>query len=196
MRALACPASLKGVLAAPAAAAALAEGMRAGGADGGELPVADGGEGTAEVLRLALGGEWREAEVHDAFGRPRAARWLLLPDGTAVVEAAAAVPLDPERLDPLAASSRGFGELDRRGARATGRRRSCSASAAPRRWTRGAGLLEVVGELPVPARVACDVTATLLDGAARSSARRRAPARRRSPSSSGASPRSKELVSF
>ena len=27
----------------------------------------------------------------------------------------------------------------------------------------GAGLLEVVGELPVPARVACDVTATLLE---------------------------------
>ena len=111
MRALACPASLKGVLSASEAAVALAEGLRAGGAEAVELPVADGGEGTAEVLRRALGGEWREADVHDAFGRTRSARWLVLPDGTAVVEAAAAVPLDPSRLDPLAASSRGFGEL-------------------------------------------------------------------------------------
>ena len=47
----------------------------------------------------------------DAFGRVRRARWLELPDGTAVVEAAEAIPLDPSRLDPLAASSRGLGEL-------------------------------------------------------------------------------------
>ncbi len=162
MRALACPASLKGVLAAPAAAAALAEGMRAGGAEAVELPVADGGEGTAEILRLALGGEWREADVQDAFGRPRAASWLLLPDGTAVVEAAAAVPLDPERREPLTASSRGYGELiaaalaDRPAALLL-----CAGGTAT--MDAGAGLLEVLVDLPVPARVACDVTATLLD---------------------------------
>lgn len=46
VRALACPASLKGVLSARAAAAALARGL--GGCD--ELPLADGGEGTADVL--------------------------------------------------------------------------------------------------------------------------------------------------
>ena len=46
MRALACPASLKGVLSARDAAAALARGL--GGCD--ELPLADGGEGTAAVL--------------------------------------------------------------------------------------------------------------------------------------------------
>ncbi len=67
--------------------------------------------------------------MHDAFGAPRRGRWLSLPDGTAVVEAAAAVPLDPARLDPLAASSRGFGELV---AAALGRRREGS-SARPRR---------------------------------------------------------------
>ncbi len=112
VRALACPASLKGVLTAAAAAAALAEGLRAAGADAVELPVADGGEGTAEALWLARGGEWREADVHDAFGAAASgALARLLPDGTAVVESAAAVPLDASRLDPLAASSRGFGEL-------------------------------------------------------------------------------------
>ena len=162
MRALACPASLKGVLAAPAAAAALAEGMRAGGAEAVELPVADGGEGTAEVLRLALGGEWREADVHDAFGRPRSARWLLLPDGTAVVESAAAVPLDPERLDPLAASSRGYGELVA-AALAEGPAALLLCLGGTATMDAGAGLLEVIGELPVPARVACDVTATLME---------------------------------
>ena len=111
MRALACPASLKGVLTAAEAAAALAEGLRTGDADAVELPIADGGEGTADALWLARGGDWREADVHDAFGAPRRARWLALPDGTAVVEAAAAVPLDAGRLEPLTASSRGFGEL-------------------------------------------------------------------------------------
>jgi glycerate kinase len=162
VRALACPASLKGVLTAPEAAAALAAGLRAGGAEATELPVADGGEGTAEALRLALGGEWRAADVHDAFGRPRRARWLLLPDGTAVVEAAEAVPLDPARLDALAATSRGFGELvaaalaERPAALLLGLGGTATMDA-------GAGLLEIVGELGVPARVACDVTATLLE---------------------------------
>jgi glycerate kinase len=136
--------------------------MRAGGAEAVELPVADGGEGTAEALRLALGGEWRRADVHDAFGRPRSAPWLVLPDGTAVVEAAAAVPLDPGRLDALAASSRGFGELV---AAALAERPSalllCVGGTAT--MDAGAGLLEVLDELPVPARVACDVTATLLE---------------------------------
>ena len=57
-RALACPASLKGVLSARDAAAALAEGLRSW-AEVDELPVADGGEGTLDVLHSALGGEWR-----------------------------------------------------------------------------------------------------------------------------------------
>src|SRR3954468_20225844 len=84
-RALASPASLKGVLSAGAAAAALAEGLRSW-AEVDELPVADGGEGTLDVLHAALGGEWRDAVVPDAFGRARVARWLELPDGVSAVE--------------------------------------------------------------------------------------------------------------
>ena len=106
VRALACPANLKGHGCRGGRCAG--EGLRSGGTDAVELPVADGGEGTAQVLWLARGGEWREAGVHDAFGAPRRARWLVLPEETAVVEAAAAVPLDPTRLEPLAASSRGW----------------------------------------------------------------------------------------
>ena len=54
MRALASPASLKGVLSARAAAAALATGVREAGGEGVEFPIADGGEGTAEVLGAAM----------------------------------------------------------------------------------------------------------------------------------------------
>ncbi len=67
MRALLCPASLKGVLSARAAAAALARGVRESGGEAVELPVADGGEGTAEALergarrRVARGGGLRSA---------------------------------------------------------------------------------------------------------------------------------------
>jgi len=162
VRALACPASLKGVLSAPAAAAALVAGLREGGADAEELPVADGGEGTAEALWLALGGEWLESDVHDAFGRPRRARWLRLRDGTAVVEAAAAIPLDPLRLDPLEASSRGFGELV---VAVLGHEPAALLLALGGTATMdaGTGFLELVQELPVPARVACDVTATFAE---------------------------------
>ena len=162
MRALACPASLKGVLTAAAAAAALAEGLRAAGADAVELPVADGGEGTGEALWLARGGEWREADVHDAFDATRRARWLVLPEGTAVVESAAAVPLDPSRLDPLRASSRGFGELVR-AALADGAKALVLGLGGTATMDAGAGFVEVVAALPVPAVAACDVTATLLD---------------------------------
>jgi glycerate 2-kinase len=160
VRALACPASLKGVLTAAAAAAALAEGLRAAGAEAVELPVADGGEGTAESLWLARGGEWREADVHDAFGAARRARWLALPDGTAVVESAAAIPLDPAHLDPLAASSRGFGELVA-AALADGAQSLVLGLGGTATMDAGKGFLEVVPGLPVPVLAACDVTATL-----------------------------------
>ena len=162
MRALACPASLKGVLRSPAAAAALAEGLRRGGVDARELPVADGGDGTAEVLHLAGGGAWHGVVVPDAFGRPREARWLELPDGTAVVESAEAIPLDPSRLDAARASSRGLGEL-------------IGAVGSPPRLLvglggtanvdGGAGLREVLQELPAPTCVACDSLVPLLDAA-------------------------------
>ena len=162
MRVLACPASLKGVLAATEAAAALAEGLRSGGAEAVELPVADGGEGTAAVLERVLGGAWATARVADAFGAEHEARWLLLPDGTAVVEAAAAVPLDPRRLDALAASSRGFGQLVA-AALAERPRALALTLGGTATMDGGAGLLEELPALSVPARVLCDVRTTLWD---------------------------------
>ena len=69
-----------------------------------ELPVADGGESTAEVLHRELGGTWRRTTVADPFGRRVSAAWLVLPDGRAVVEASAAIGLPllaRDELDPL-----------------------------------------------------------------------------------------------
>jgi len=111
--ALASPASLKGVLDSASAARHIAAGLRRS-VHTEELPVADGGEGTAAVLHAALGGEWRAARVADPFGLPVTARWLALPDGTAVVDSAEAVGLPLVGLnerDPLRASTRGLGEL-------------------------------------------------------------------------------------
>jgi len=159
--ALACPASLKGVLSARAAAAALAEGLRSW-ADVDELPVADGGEGTLDVLEAALGGRRHGVNVHDAFGRPLRATWLELPSGAAVVEAAEAIPLDPERLDPFAASSRGLGELI---AAAGSPRELLVCLGGTANVDGGAGLLGVLDQLPGPTRVACDVDVPLVDAA-------------------------------
>ena len=164
MRALACPASLKGVLGAAAAAAALAEGFRAGGAEAGECPVADGGEGTMDVLHAALGGSWRQADVSDPLGRPVRARWLSLPDGTAVVESAEALGLHllaPDELDPLVASSRGLGEL----ILAVEASALIVALGGTATVDGGAGLRAVLHRLDVPTRVLCDVRTRLGDAA-------------------------------
>jgi glycerate 2-kinase len=162
VRVLAAPASLKGSLGALDAAAALAAGVRGVGGEATELPVADGGDGTLAVLHAALGGAWNEAEVVDAFGRPRMAPWLALPDGTAAVEAAQAIPLDPARLDPLAASSEGLGRL----IQAVGSPRALLVGlGGTANVDGGRGLRAVLGGLPAPTRVLCDVDVALLDAA-------------------------------
>jgi glycerate 2-kinase len=167
VRVLLCPASLKGVVSAREAAAALAVGVRAAGAEADELPVADGGEGTADVLHASLGGTWRQSVVSDPLGRPVSAAWLLLPDARAVLDAAAAIGLpllaESER-DPLVASSRGLGELvlaalrEDVGALVVGLGGSATVDG-------GAGLREVVAELPVSTTVLCDVRTRLADAA-------------------------------
>ena len=155
LRALACPASLKNVLAASAAAEAIARGLERTGVRADVLPIADGGEGTVDVLCS----EFEPVEVEDAFGRPRVARTGVLVDRTRVFEAAEAIPLDPGRLDVMAASSRGLGLWMRR-------YRDCPSVVAvggTATMDAGLGLLEVLDELPGPTRVLCDVMTTLYD---------------------------------
>ena len=157
MNALASPASLKGVLAAGEAAAALARGFQRAGAEAQELPLADGGEGTAVVLGAEIA---RVERVHDAFGREREAPVHALPDGTVVVESADAIPFDPKRLDVRVASSRGFGELI---ARAGPCQRLLVCLGGTATMDAGAGLLEALKKLPAPTTVLCDTRATLVE---------------------------------
>ncbi|WP_198332914.1 glycerate kinase [Psychrobacter aquimaris] len=78
------------------------------------LPMADGGEGTSAVLSYVLGGRWKDVKVHDPLMRPITAKYLLLPDATAVIEIAQACGLHllkaAER-NPVTTSSYGVGEL-------------------------------------------------------------------------------------
>lgn len=117
MRILIAPDKFKGSLGERAVAEAIAAGLRAALPQA-ELilaPVADGGEGTAEVIREARGGEWQSCPAHDAFGRPITARYAWLEKAkTAVLEmseTAGMRRLAPNELDPMNASTFGVGEM-------------------------------------------------------------------------------------
>src|SRR3954447_19681350 len=113
---LVAPDSFKGTFRATEVAAAMGRGLEAAGLVAPDLcPVADGGEGTMEVLLTALGGETGGARVRDPLGREVRAGFGLLEDGgTAIVEMAAASGLglvtEGER-DAEAATSHGTGDL-------------------------------------------------------------------------------------
>ncbi len=112
---LVAPDSFKGTLSAAQVTAAIADGLEAANWSVDRCPVADGGEGTLDVLLEALGGERIAAEAHDPLGRPLTAGFALLSDGQrAVVETAAASGLglvaEGER-DAERASTQGTGEL-------------------------------------------------------------------------------------
>ena len=116
MKVVAAPAPFKGALGPAAAAAAIAAGARAARADAREVPMADGGEGTLDALVAAAGGRTIHAPARDPLGRAIRAPYGVLPDGTAVVELAAASGFerlsDAER-DPEATTTAGTGDLMR-----------------------------------------------------------------------------------
>jgi glycerate kinase len=161
-RVLVAPDKFKGTFTADAVAGHVADGLRALGHPVVTLPIADGGDGTAAVLRATLGGQLVAVDAHDALGRPRRAAFALLADGvTAVVDVAAAsgiAALDPGELDAVAASSTGTGELIA-AALARGARTVVVAAGGSATTDGGAGAIAVLGPGPLPARlvVACDV---------------------------------------
>jgi glycerate kinase len=114
-RVLLAPDSFKGTLSAPEVAAALAPSLERAGHAVERCPLADGGEGTADVLSEVLGGRCVEAEAHDPLGRAIGASFVLLDDGSAAVLDTAAASglglLAPSERDAEAASTRGTGEL-------------------------------------------------------------------------------------
>ena len=79
------------------------------------LPLADGGEGTVDVLMQGLMGERKTSRVEGPLGEPVDAHWALLDEGrTALIEIAAASGLDlttVEQRNPLITSTYGTGQL-------------------------------------------------------------------------------------
>lgn len=147
---LVAPDSFKGTFRATEVAAAIGRGLEAAGLRPPDLcPVADGGEGTLEVLLTALGGETGGARVRDPLGREIGAGFALLEDGaTAVVETAAASGLGlvaPEERDAWTASTYGTGELIVAAAR-TGAPVVLVAAGGSATTDGGAGALQAIEE--------------------------------------------------
>lgn len=116
MKVLIAPDSFGGTLSAPEAARAIGVGW--GRARPGDeltmLPMSDGGEGLLEVVASVTDGRWQVTEVAGPLGLPREARWLLLPDGTAVVaseEACGLAHVPVARRTPFDTTSWGIGQL-------------------------------------------------------------------------------------
>ena len=122
MHLLVAPDKFKGSLSAAEASAALGAGWRDGWPaeeplEIERLPMADGGEGTAEAIHDALRGRWFVHTVHDPIGRPVEARYALVEHGgerMAVLEMSSASGLalvSGADRDLLHASTFGTGEL-------------------------------------------------------------------------------------
>ncbi len=117
MRILIAPNAMKGSMTASDFADAIGEGLLM--ADPSleliKSPLADGGDGTAELLLNALGGIFVPVKVHDPLGRVIISRFGWLPEPRwAIIEMAEASGMKlvmSSELNPLVASSRGTGEL-------------------------------------------------------------------------------------
>lgn len=116
MKVLIAPDSFKGSLSATEAAQAMARGVRAvlPQADIHLFPMADGGEGTLDIVLAAVPGERYSAYVTDAVGRRIEVEYGLLPDAMAIVETARIIGLTLPGVLDVAVEQRttaGVGEM-------------------------------------------------------------------------------------
>ena len=108
MRVLIAPDKFKGSLTAIQAAEAIARGFASAWPEVVFVlrPIADGGEGTAEVICAARHGRWNSAIVRDPLGREVTGRYAWLDGSIAVIdmsEASGLWRLRPEERAPLIA---------------------------------------------------------------------------------------------
>ena len=156
------------------------------------------------MLHAARGGEWRTATVSDPLGRPVSARWLVLPDGTAVVDSAEAIGLPllgRRRARPAARDDARARRAAPRRARPSSRARCSSVVGGTATVDGGAGMRAVAGTGPARCAGArrCATCATRCSANAEQracSVRRRARTRTPSRSSNVASRRSHELEPY
>jgi glycerate kinase len=118
MKIILAPDSFKGSLSAPQAAAAMAAGIRRvlPEAEIVEIPVADGGEGTLDILAGQMHGQRHACLVQDPLGNEISADWLSFGPDQALVEMAQASGLTlvpAEQRNPWHASTYGTGQLMR-----------------------------------------------------------------------------------
>src|ERR1051325_363709 len=79
------------------------------------VPVADGGEGTAEVISQSKGGEWNSCDAHDALGRAISGRYLRFRDDAMAImemsETAGGWRISPQDRDPISSNTYGVGQM-------------------------------------------------------------------------------------
>jgi glycerate kinase len=117
MRILIAPDKFKGALNAREVAENVAKGLRAVLPDS-EIeivPMADGGEGTAEAICEARSGSWLNCKAHDPIGREIDVRYAWIEDGKLAVmemsEAAGLRRLSENERAPVCATTFGVGEM-------------------------------------------------------------------------------------
>ena len=112
---LVAPDSFKGTFTSVQVAQYISAGIREEGLTAIECPLADGGEGTLDVILLALNGEERSQSVQGPLGQKVVARWGWVPDQrVAIIEVAQACGLHLSGVNPtdaLRASTLGVGKL-------------------------------------------------------------------------------------
>ena len=117
MKILIAPDKFKGALNAREAAENIAKGLRDALPDAKIeiVPMADGGDGTAEVICNARGGSWVKCKAHDPFCREIDARYAWIGDEKLAVmemsEAAGMRRLSESERDPIRATTFGVGEM-------------------------------------------------------------------------------------
>ena len=117
MNILIAPDKFKGALNAREAAENIAKGLRDALPDAKIeiVPMADGGDGTAEVICNARGGSWVKCKAHDPFCREIDARYAWIGDEKLAVmemsEAAGMRRLSESERDPIRATTFGVGEM-------------------------------------------------------------------------------------
>ena len=117
MKILIAPDKFKGALSGREVGEAIAAGLRGvlANATIDIAPLADGGEGTAEVISQALGASWITCQAHDPLGREIQARYGWIDNPKLAVmemsEAAGMRRLASNELDPLRATTFGVGEM-------------------------------------------------------------------------------------